>query len=600
MRLSLRNKLLIAFFALLLPMLALIIYDYDAGYRRLRDNILGDQLRTGQAIAALADASLDEAFSTAWAFSRDPVVLTMDPARIDPYLDELAPFLPQFDDIAVFDQEGLNVGSMRLELAPGAPRPSASDRSYFQDIKATGRPAVSEVLISRASGRPIVAAAVPMFDGAGKVRGATIATLDVDYLAQRVSTVGLRESQAIFITDPHGTILFHTLLPREDWGRRSFADHPAVRLAIQGTQSSEQETSTPLGDVRLVAAVPTAKYGWVSGVSVDAAEALGPLQTGLLTRLLLFSAVLLFAGLVAILISQRLIVRPLQLLIDHLAASGRGHWGRRVELRTGDEMEVVGRTFNRMASQLEQLHQEREALLQDTMRSHRELEEARQRREQFVSMVAHEIRSPLSVIGGYGQILARAARERREIDPHVAETILGQALRLRRLTEDLSDASLIESGKFEVLKAPCDLRKVARDVVEQQQTMAVKHRVVLEAPEAPLEGHWDCERLAQALTNLVGNAVKYSPEGGQVRVALALSDHSVTVRVSDQGIGIAPEEIPQLFQPFSKLHREQPIRGTGLGLYITKAIVEAHGGSVCVESEQGKGSTFSFTVPTGE
>ncbi len=172
-----------------------------------------------------------------------------------------------------------------------------------------------------------------------------------------------------------------------------------------------------------------------------------------------------------------------------------------------------------------------------------------------------------------------------------------QATRLRRLTEDLSDVSLIEAGRFQVVRTSCDLVKTAHDVVEQQQMTTTKHKVILDVPPEPVVGNWDCDRLGQALNNLVNNAIKYSPGGGEVRVRIATTDGETTISVNDQGIGISPEDIPELFQPFSRLYREQPIKGTGLGLFITKAIVEAHGGRIWVDSEVGKGSTFSFTLP---
>lgn len=261
-------------------------------------------------------------------------------------------------------------------------------------------------------------------------------------------------------------------------------------------------------------------------------------------------------------------------------------------------MELVAQTFNQMASQLQQSSRERERLRQEAITARQELEETHRRREEFTSMVVHEFHNPLSVIVGYGQMAHREAQEDKGIGPQVIDKMLGQATRLKRLVEDLSDVSLIEAGKFQILKTRCDLTETTRDVVEQQQSTTARH-VIISAAQKPILGNWDCERLSQALSNLINNAIKYSPDGGEINVRLAETGKEVTVSVSDQGIGIVPEDIPQLFQPFSKLYREQRIKGTGLGLYITKAIVEAHGGRIWVESEIGKGSTFYFSLPIG-
>jgi signal transduction histidine kinase len=126
--------------------------------------------------------------------------------------------------------------------------------------------------------------------------------------------------------------------------------------------------------------------------------------------------------------------------------------------------------------------------------------------------------------------------------------------------------------------------------------MTVYHHLVLEAPER-LVGNWDGGRVGQLLANLVSNAIKYSPAGGEVRVALDCIGGEACVRVSDQGIGMSPDQIERLFQPFTRLYRGQEIHGLGLGLYISKAIAEAHGGRIWVESRPGQGSTFTVTLP---
>ena len=141
-----------------------------------------------------------------------------------------------------------------------------------------------------------------------------------------------------------------------------------------------------------------------------------------------------------------------------------------------------------------------------------------------------------------------------------------------------------------------DLVEVACSVVDQQAHHG-GHRVLLEAPDR-LEGVWDRDRIAQALTNLVSNAIKYSPEGTTVWVKIRRTADEAIVSVKDQGPGIAADEIPLLFYPYSRFYRESRARGLGLGLYITKGIVDAHGGHIVVESPgRDQGSTFSFSLP---
>lgn len=265
-RLSLRSKLLAGFLLVLLPVLALILLEYNHDYLKWSDKILDDQLRTSQAVSALVDASIDDAFAVAWSLSRDPILQTMDPRQADPHLASRRESLPQFEEIAILDLDGNAVGLMTTSIPPGVPRPSAADRAHFQQVKSSGQPAVSNVLFGRATGNPSLMAAVPMFDTNGGLKGVTVASLDLEYLAQRLQVVKLNKSQAIFLTDSEGTAALHTLLPHEDWGRRSLSSLPPVRSALHGVPALERNISGILGDARMISTTRTEKYGWVVGV----------------------------------------------------------------------------------------------------------------------------------------------------------------------------------------------------------------------------------------------------------------------------------------------------------------------------------------------
>jgi signal transduction histidine kinase len=222
---------------------------------------------------------------------------------------------------------------------------------------------------------------------------------------------------------------------------------------------------------------------------------------------------------------------------------------------------------------------------------------AHQRLQVFLGMVAHDLRSPLAAILGSLQMLTRQAPQA----PPTREQRLLQLIEtatqsMSRLLEDLRDASATGAGHFAVRAAQHDLVAIARRVVELQQAPAADHQVILDAP-ARLEGIWDGERLDQLLTNLVSNAIKYSPAGSEVQVSVRGGAGEACVRVSDHGIGLSADQIERLFQPFTRLYHGQEIQGAGLGLYISKAIVEAHGGRISVESAPGQGSTFMVTLP---
>ena len=221
----------------------------------------------------------------------------------------------------------------------------------------------------------------------------------------------------------------------------------------------------------------------------------------------------------------------------------------------------------------------------------------RRRLQEFMGMVAHDLRNPLAAILGSLQILTQQATHRPSArTQRLLQLIEAAAHSMSRLLNDLRDASMTGAGRFDVCTAQNDLVAIARRVVELQQAPAADHRLVLDAP-ARLEGVWDGERLDQLLTNLVSNAIKYSPAGTEVHVSVRGGAGEARVCVSDHGVGLDPDQVKRLFQPFTRLYPGQEVRGVGLGLYISKAIVEAHGGRIWVESAPGQGSTFTVALP---
>jgi signal transduction histidine kinase len=224
-------------------------------------------------------------------------------------------------------------------------------------------------------------------------------------------------------------------------------------------------------------------------------------------------------------------------------------------------------------------------------------EAAHQRLQEFLGMIAHDLRNPLAAMLGYLQILhRRAAHITPDQQRQALASLEAAARQMGRLIDDLRDAGTIGAGRLAIRPTPVDLVEIARCVLVLHRATTTSHHLMLDAP-ARLEGEWDGERVSQLLANLIANAIKYSPAGGEVRVAIHAGPSEAIIRVSDHGIGLSREQIGRLFQPFTRLHSGREIDGTGLGLYISKAIVEAHGGQIRVESEPGQGSTFTVTLP---
>jgi signal transduction histidine kinase len=227
----------------------------------------------------------------------------------------------------------------------------------------------------------------------------------------------------------------------------------------------------------------------------------------------------------------------------------------------------------------------------------REAEAAREQLREFVSLVVHDLRGPLTVTLGYLQFLERRLVPTGDDQMRIPIDQMDRALhRVLRLVSDMLDIARIERGHFVIQPALINLSDLVREVVDGQRLTDDRHQYIVNAP-TQLTGTWDRVRLEQVLTNLITNAAKFSAHGTDIQIDVRSGNASVILSVADQGSGIAPEAIGQLFQPFARVGGERDATGTGLGLYITKSIVEAHGGRIWVESVVGHGTTFFVLLP---
>jgi signal transduction histidine kinase len=231
-----------------------------------------------------------------------------------------------------------------------------------------------------------------------------------------------------------------------------------------------------------------------------------------------------------------------------------------------------------------------------------QLRELDRMKDAFLSMVTHELRTPLTVISGITEMLETGIYG--DLTPEQTEhirQIAAQASRLRRLVNDLLDLSKIEAGMMKLHREAVSPRFLVEAVLEQLITVAAQAAVVFRNQVSPLlpDLYCDIHRIEHVLINLISNAIKFTPHGGQVTVSAQTTDRSIVFCVADTGSGIPPDALPRIFDKFYQVHTstETGLKGTGLGLAIVKHLVELHGGDVYVESEMGKGSRFYFRLP---
>ena len=277
----------------------------------------------------------------------------------------------------------------------------------------------------------------------------------------------------------------------------------------------------------------------------------------------------------------------------------------RVERETSDEAIDAERFRADAATEKGRTHHQASArssaeLLSREQESHRKTQTALTTREEFLAIVSHDLRNPLNHIFMAAQNLFEEPGEQKDVQ-EIAASIKRSAGEMLRLIQDLLDIERIAIGKLILHYEKHDIGEIIKEVVGDFQRDAVAKGVTLTAkPEAGCDDVvCDRSRVVQVLSNLIGNAIKFTPAKGQIRVSCAQTGaerKDLQVSVSDTGAGIAPEKIGTIFERFSQIN-SQDRRGIGLGLYIAKMMVEEHPGRIWVESKLGEGSTFHFTLP---
>jgi signal transduction histidine kinase len=240
-------------------------------------------------------------------------------------------------------------------------------------------------------------------------------------------------------------------------------------------------------------------------------------------------------------------------------------------------------------------------LLQNQLaQTNQELNQSNQLKSLFLSMAAHDLRSPLSVISGYVEMLQRnfTGGDSTNVQRFLLN-IETQAKRMNRLVNDLLDLDLIERGQLKISPREYDFVKLVREITETEKLNFDNRRIDINLPHLPINLMLDIEKMSRVIHNLVSNACKYTPDKEKITVLVAQTEDEAIFQIMDNGQGMSPEQLENLFQPYYRTEgaKESRIEGRGLGLYIVKMLVEAHDGFVEVESALGKGSTFTVYLP---
>ena len=464
-----------------------------------------------------------------------------------------------------------------------------------------------------------------------------------------------RAGYAYVVTDEGGLIAHPNTELRHQFelGLRTTLDLPQVRAANASADGKGAATGRNVNGTRVLSAWSTVRpVGWKVFVEQPESAAFAPLRGKIWRTALLIAAFVLAAIGLSILVARRL-VRPIKRMRLAAARIGAGAYDERIELAPRravalrrapseprhltefdhseqarsvvveqpleerprqDDLGALAEDLNRMAASLQKSHAELEhkvdertrelqATLEQLALKSRELEDASKHKSEFLANMSHELRTPLNAILGFSQVLReRLFGDVNEKQAEYLDDILTSAHHLLALINDILDLSKVEAGQVELEVAPFSLREALEGGLVMVRERATRDgvQVALTAlPDADVVAG-DERRIRQVIFNLLSNAVKFTPAGGAVDVSAARANGEVRVSVADTGPGIAAVDHERIFEEFQQTEAGVEQReGTGLGLALSKRLVELHGGRIWVDSELGHGSTFVFTLPTG-
>ncbi|MBB6067053.1 cache domain-containing protein [Methanococcus maripaludis] len=308
---------------------------------------------------------------------------------------------------------------------------------------------------------------------------------------------------------------------------------------------------------------------------------------------------LLIALIVSYLINRG-IIKPLEQLKQGAEWVSNGRYDQKVVVDSDDEFGELAKAFNKMATQINISDEKLKKHAEELKTSYNELKELDKLKSELIAIVSHELRTPLTSIKGYVELVLDGTMGTiNDSQKKCLQVADDNIVRLRRLIESMLDLSKIERGELEMYREKVNLKAIVCDVIEYLKPLATEKNIKLNKEVEDIAIEADKDRITQVLTNLIENAIKFSPANESILVSGVLEDEHIHLKVTDRGAGIPKKDMEKIFNRFYQVDSSTKRKkgGSGLGLAVCKSIVEAHKGSIWVESELGKGSTFHIILP---
>ena len=484
-----------------------------------------------------------------------------------------------------------------------------SSRDWFQAMRASPRPMVGWGVITTAVTRELaVTVNAPVLTARDEFVGAVTAVVELGTLQQLADRIRIGKTGYAQATTAIGRALVHRDLALVR-GATDFSAMPIWPWVTAADAGRVPEYIGALGDRRLAGFATVPGVGWKIWVNQSLDEVEGEIAA-IYRRLLGWALAALAGTIVVALFITGAISRPVQDLRRRAGAVAAGDLDQRAAEAGPREVRELSRAFNQMAASLQQrLRSEREAQAElhatnaALAEQNRRVEEASRHKSEFLANMSHELRTPLNAVIGFSELMhdgkvGAVNADQREF----LGDILTSSRHLLQLIDDVLDLAKVEAGRMEFRPEPLSVSGVAGEVRDVLRPLAARKRIALEVEVSP-ELHEvvaDPGRVRQILYNYVSNAIKFTDADGRIVIRASLEPpEAFRLEVEDTGIGISGDDVGRLFQDFHQLDASTAKRyaGTGLGLALTRRLVEALGGRVGVRSMPGRGSTFSAVLP---
>ena len=436
--------------------------------------------------------------------------------------------------------------------------------------------------------------------------GVTVADVNLKFILEVIAPIKIGDTGHAYVVDGAGQLIAHP-----DLGlvlrRTDISGLTQVRAAVGRSDTPDRGVlmaSDMVGRSVLTAFERIDPPGWVVFVEQPLDEAYTPLYAALARSVLLTLIALVVAAFAALLLARSM-VRPIRTLQVGASRIGAGALSERIQLTTGDEIETLADEFNRMAARLQESYATLEQKVADRTRdlgvANQRLRDAAQAKSRFLANMSHELRTPLNAIVGFSEVLLqRFAGGLLPKQEEYVRDILDSGRHQLALVNDILDLSKVEAGRMDLELSAFSLSDLAASALALVRGQAVKRSIRLDLDIDPVITtiHADERKVKQILINLLANAVKFTSVGGRVGIRARRADDAIEIAVHDTGNGISSDDQARIFEEFAQAKATAfAVEGTGLGLTLAQRLVVLHGGRIWVDSEVGKGSTFTFTVP---